>query len=154
MIKTSLADGQGKPYAAHVTPAGALAVTQVLPSEPVTITLNSAANPKNFFSPVAGSQYIITDIILATNKDIGANGALVEIYEGTTEDTTTVSRAILTTQLLKNDSLALTGLHWKVNDAMYINAKTDDDTVYLTIAAYRETLEEHEPDARGSGADA
>jgi hypothetical protein len=82
---------------------------------------------------VPGSQFIITDIILIADKNVTTD-TLVEIYEASGPDSTVVDKAIFTTEMLKNSDLVLTGLNWKVNSGKYLNAKTDDDDVFATIA--------------------
>ena len=77
--------------------------------------------------------FIITDIILNADKGVTTD-TLVEIYEASGPDSTVVDKSILTTEMLKNSDLALTGLNWKVNTGKYLNAKCDDDDVFATIA--------------------
>ena len=139
--------------AVAVGPDGTIATAQVTPSNPSSITLATADGAHNFCKPVPGKEYRITDIILTTNKDIGLNGAAVVVYEAASAETETASKVVLSTQILKNSSLVLSGLHWKVAAGKFLNVKTDDDTVYCTIASHLVTAHDSNPAALGAGAD-
>lgn len=102
-------------------------------STPVSIKLDVINTASNFASAVAGQKYIITDIVMTADKNVTTD-ALVEIYEGATATTTTADKTIFKIEILKNTSLALTGLNWEVSSGKYLNAKTDDDDIFMTIA--------------------
>lgn len=151
MIGVRIVGESGKGVA--VSESGELIVGPVAHSRPVSIT-QAAGVAKNFFSPVPGKQYVVTDILIATNKDIGVDGAVVQIYEADTAASTSPTKTLLTAQILKNDKMVLTGLQWEVTEGAHINATTDDDTVYVTIAAHLVEAHVDNPADLGVGADA
>ncbi len=152
MIEVRLVGEGGN--AAGVSPSGELFVAQPTASVPVSVTLVASSGAHNICKPVPGKEYRISDIVISTDKGPGANEAEVIIYEATTEDETTVDKLILRKPMLKNDSLVLTGLHWKVTEGKFLNVKTDDDVVDVTIAAHLVDAFDDNPAALGAGADA
>ena len=61
---------------------------------------------ENFFKPLAGKRFVITDVIVETDRNVGVNGATVDILN------------IITTE------------------GKFINGKTDDNNVLLSIGGY------------------
>lgn len=132
MLKVQLVDaatGSG----AKILEAGELVVAPRHFSTPISIKVDVINQAYNFASAVAGQKFIITDIIMTADKNVTTD-ALVEIYEGSTASTTVVDKTIFKIEILKNTSISLTGLNWEVASGKFLNAKTDDDDIFLTIA--------------------
>ena len=53
----------------------------------------------------------------------------------------TEERVVVEPQLLRGNNYILTGLNWFVPEGFWLNAKTDDAGVLITIAAYRVPIE-------------
>ena len=152
MIDVRLVDGAtGK--AARVSDAGELVIGAAGHSDPRSVYLDAVDTAYNIRKPVSGQQYVITAIILATNLNIGVGGATVIFYEASTEDTATVDKIIFQAQILKNSSFVITGIDWEVSEGKFLNAKTDDDDVYVTIATYMTPAHDDNPALLGIGAD-
>lgn len=100
------------------------------------ITLVSDNVAVNLIAPRSGEKVIITGLIVNTNRDIGVNGAKIEIYEATGPTETTVETAIMTFDLPKNETVPLNGLLIETNEGKYINAKADDSEVNITLLCY------------------
>lgn len=126
---------------ATVTRFGQLVVAPVDYSTPVAKTLDVINTAYNFVDPVMGKNIVITDIILTANKNVGAGDATVVVYEANAPDTTTSDKDIINLEMIKQSNLALTGLNMIVSEGKFVNAKTDDDDVFVTIMYYRVPVE-------------
>jgi hypothetical protein len=126
---------------ATVTRFGQLVVAPVDYSTPVAKTLDVINTAYNFVGPVMGKNIVITDIILTANKNVGAGDATVVVYEADAPDTTTSDKDIINLEMIKQSNLVLTGLNMIVSEGKFVNAKTDDDDVFVTIMYYRVPVE-------------
>ena len=90
----------------------------------------------NFHEPRAGKRFVITGMIVATNRSVGANGAVIEFYEASAVDSTTVDKTILRLDMVKNDILPIVDANFILTEGVFLNGKTDDDDVLATIAGY------------------
>lgn len=122
---------------ATVTKFGQLVVSPVDYSVPVARTLDAINTAYNFVEPKDGKNIVITDIILTANKDVGAADALVTIYEAESDITTVSFKDIINLEMIKQTTLALNGLNMIVSAGKFVNAKTNDNDVFVTIMYYR-----------------
>ena len=122
---------------ARVTEFGQLVVAPVDYSTPVSIEMAVINTAYNFIDPVYKQDIVITDIILTANKNVSVNDATIIIYEATSEISTISTKDILNLQLIKQTSLPLVGLNMIVTGGKFVNAKTDDAEVFVTIMYYR-----------------
>ena len=123
--------------AARVTEFGQLVVSPIAYSIPVADTLAVINTAYNFIEPVMGHQIVITDIILTSDKTVGATGAAVEIYTAASPVTTSVTTGVLDIEMLKNTSRDLIGLNFLVEEGLWVNAKSSDINIQTTIGYYR-----------------
>ena len=121
----------------RVTDFGQLVVASVGYSIPINSKLDVINTAFNLVGPSAGQQIVVTDIILTANKNVGASDATVDIYTATAIDATTVTTSILQLEMQKNTSLSLNGLNLITSDGVWLNAKTDDNDVFVTLMYYR-----------------
>lgn len=120
-----------------VSSVGELIVRSFDYSTPVFKSLNSDNAAFNFFKPKAGFKFVLTDVIADANRDIGVNGATVDIYEANAEDSTTIDTQILQFDMPKNTSKILTSLNFiTIGEGKFINAKSDDSNILLTISGF------------------
>ena len=150
-IDVRMVGADGTPVA--VLPAGEIAVAPRHFSTPVSIELDVADQAYNFASAAPGFIFIITSIVLTADKNVTTD-CIVEIYEASTPDATTIDKSILTIEMLKNSTTSLTGLNWRVSTGKYLNAKTDDDDVFCTIAYHIHPDDGDATAALGRGEDA
>jgi len=124
---------------ARVTEFGQLVTSPIAYSVPSAQTMTLTGTAYNFIEPEMSHQIVITDIILTTDKSVGANGASVQIYCADAIDSTTVltDGGVLDIEMLKNTNRDLIGLNFLVGEGFWVNAKTDDNNVQLTIGYYR-----------------
>jgi hypothetical protein len=126
---------------ATVTRFGQLVVAPVDYSTPVAQTLDVINTAYNFVEPSQDQNIVITDIILTANKNVGATDATVTLYEASDIDTVTSDKDILNLEMIKQSNLVLTGLNMIVTEGKFVNAKTDDDDIFVTIMYYRVPVE-------------
>ena len=108
--------------------------TQFSSAEKVTLTVDNTA--VNLVKPRAGQKAIITGLIVNTNRDIGVNGALIEIYEASSETSGTVDKAILSFDLIKNQTTITAPILIETNEGKFLNAKADDSEINVTLLCY------------------
>lgn len=136
-LNIEIKDGkEGSQYRAKVTELGQIVTAPLAFSKTYYNSLTTINTAFNYMSPKTRQNIVITDIIISGDRNIGANGSLVEIYCATSADTITVEEEILTVPLAKNASLPLTGLNLLIPSGFWVNAKCDDDIVYITIMGY------------------
>jgi hypothetical protein len=123
--------------AARVTEFGQLVVSPIAYSVPVADTLTVINTAYNFVEPEANHQIVITDVILTADKTVGVNGAAVEIYTADSPTSTVVTKSVLDIEMLKNTSRDLIGLNFLVGKGRWVNAKSDDVNIQVTIGYYR-----------------
>jgi hypothetical protein len=130
-------DGTGTGSDARVTTVGELVVSAYAHDEVVTVTLGVAAQGYGFYSPIADMKFIITGLLAAGNLAISANAlATVTVYEAENFDTATEGKLLLQFGITRLQTFPIVPLNILVNEGKFINAKTDDDDVFLTIMGY------------------
>lgn len=139
-IAIRLEDGKGSSSQVKVTKDGEL-ITRVFDySDSNSVTLDVANQAFNLFGPVSDSNFIITGIIISSNKDITVNGSLVQIYEADSPDDLPGTKDRLPINILKNATIPITPLLGKINMGKYLNAKHDDASpnaeVFVTVFGY------------------
>lgn len=136
VIKTNIQDGLGKGTTAGVTARGQLVVAPIDYSLAYNNKAEVVDTAYNLVAPKKGKRFVITEIVLVSNYLVGVNGAAVDLYEATSEDTITISKSILQMELLKNSTFVLTGINLIISEGRWVNLKTDDDDVFATIMGY------------------
>ena len=126
---------------ARVSEFGQLAVAPLAYSKPSFQKLTVINTAYSFISPEEGHQIVITDIIMTANRFVGANDATVDVYEAESPETITITQPIIELEMIKQSNLALTGLNLLVPEGLWVNAKTDDNDVFVTIMYYRVPVE-------------
>lgn len=120
-----------------VTKSGQLVTGEIDFSTFYTATAGTDNVAVNLVPPKAGMNFIITAIVLSANRNVGANGAVVDLFENSVGPTDgTVAKQIFQDEIAKQTRATLTGLNIKVTAAHWVNIKTDDDDVRGNIAGY------------------
>lgn len=136
MLKVSLHDGKTD-SSAEVNNYNQLVTGDISFSDFYSVLLDVDNQAYNLVKPKANQVFIIKNIILSANRNVGVNGSNVQIYESSDGSaTTTISKAIYTDDLVKQTRVFLTGLNLKVTKGSWVNAKCDDDDVRVTIGGY------------------
>jgi len=135
MINVKIVDGKGKGKAAEVSEQGEL-ITR--PSQYSTSSKRQItdSNAVNFFKPLSGQKFIVTGMILNTDRNVGVNGSLIEIYEATSETSTTITTDIISIDQAKNQTSPLIPLLIETVEGAFINGKADDFNVNVSVLGY------------------
>lgn len=128
---------------ARVTRFGQLVVAPLSYSEPIDIELNVVNQAFNFITPESGKSIVITDIIVSTDRLVSpTDPAEIEIYEADEVDSLDILKGIISPRLIRGSDLPLTGLNLLVPEGRWVNAKTNDNNIFITIMFYRVPAED------------
>lgn len=122
---------------ARVSRFGQLIVAPLEYSTPVADEVDAPGTAFNFIGPEQDQSIVITDIILSADRNVGVNGADVVIYEASNTTTITEDQIILDVDMVKQTTLAVNGLNLIVPEGKFVNAKSDDVNIKITIMFYR-----------------
>ena len=125
-----------KQIEAHVTDRGQLVTAPLSYSTMYSVTAAVNCTAVNIVPPITGKQFVITDIVLYANKGVGACDATVTLYEASSATSTVVAKSIITQEMVKKTNLPLIGLNIITTEGVWLNLKTDDNTVFGNIAGY------------------
>lgn len=88
----------------------------------------------NFYSPKGREQFVITGFLMYGDKQVNsATNATVVIYESSAPDDTTEDRVLVQVEVGQNQSIPFPNIRILCNKGVYLNAKTDDDDIHMTI---------------------
>ena len=135
-IDTTIIDGSGSGKSVKISSRGQLITSPLEFSIAYTVEVNATATAFNFVPPLSNKQFVITDILLYADKNVGVNDASVQIYEADAINTTTISKTILDIEMVKQTSRDITGLNLIISKGKWLNIKTDDATIFATIMGY------------------
>jgi hypothetical protein len=123
---------------AIVTKFNQLVVAPLDYSVPVSDSLDVIDTAFNFVAPEQDQSIVITDIIASADNAVSnVVPAEVEIYEATSATTTTIDRGIVSPRIVRGSNFTLVGLNMLVPEGKWVNAKTNDNNVLVTIMFYR-----------------
>lgn len=132
-----ITDGKGKGRDAVVTSTGQLAVGPLAYNTAKFVELAEDDVGYNFFQPKAGKRFVLDGMIVFADKQVGTTtNAVVVIYEAEGGDGTATGTTVLQFELGQNNSINLSGLNILTAEAAFINAKTSDDDVHMTLLGY------------------
>jgi hypothetical protein len=122
---------------AKVTSSGQLVVGPLSYDVTEFNTLDVINTAYNYFKPLAGKQFVITTIVVFADKDIANNSATeIVIYEADAPDTTTPTKILLQFGMGQLTTLPIVPLNLLINKGKFVNAKTNDDDIHMTIMGY------------------
>lgn len=123
-------------YSARITNHGELIVAPASPNTVQHHSMTSINTAYSFAPPIAGSKMLLQNILMYGNKGIGTNDATVIIYTANSETSTAPIDVVLELELPKYANRDLIGLNLELPVGVYLNAKTNDATVFLTMLGY------------------
>jgi len=128
--------GQGGRQAT-VSSVGALVTSPWAYDETVFNELAESDTAYSFYKPRVEEQLVLTGIYAVADKQVsGSVSASVVIYETTSIDSTTVSKVLLQTAMVQDQIQLFAPLNILVKEGAFVNAKTTDDDVHMTITGY------------------
>ena len=136
-IQVNLIGGNAEHIPAGTTRNGELLVSPFAPSEGTFQDMAVDNQAYNFVLPEPGERFIITGLIVSTDRNVGINGAVVQFYEASSADTGSIDKVILRLDLPKNTPFVITGAHFAVTEGKFVNGKTDDNNALATIFGYQ-----------------
>jgi len=134
MIKSQITDPTTSD-SAKVTTIGQLVVAPYAYNEVKYLLLDAVDTGYTFYEPKAGQQFVLTAILLTADSNV-TTSCVVDIYEAVLAASATIGTSIFHFEILKNGYRDLSGLNILITEGVYVNAKTNDDDVYLTILGY------------------
>lgn len=130
-------DHSGGLVTAIVTKIGQLVTTPYAYDETVFFELDLVNTAYNYYAPKNGFQFVVTGVVAFADKEVSnASDTNIIIYEAADSTTTTVDKTLLQFGLAQNSTISITPLNVLVNKGKFVNAKTDDDDVHMTIMGY------------------
>jgi len=125
------------PHMAGVSSNGELICSPLGYDESVFHDMTSINTAYNFYGARPGKQFVITNVVIFADRSISDNSSTeIVVYEATSDSTTTESKVLLQFGMGKLSVLAVPGLRLLVNEGLFVNGKTDDNNVNLTILGY------------------
>lgn len=122
---------------AKVTKSGELVVSPLSYDQTSFNELAEINTAYNFYTPISNKQFVITGVLSYGDKQVSSStNATVIIYEASTIDTVTVDKVLVQFEIGQNQSIPFVALQLLVNKGVWINAKTDDDDIHMTIMGY------------------
>ena len=130
-------DGRGTKGKSCITSIGQLVTGPIKYDETKFIELAEDDTAYNFYLPRAGEQFVITGFIATADQQVASNAdANVVIYEATSPTSTTEAKNLIQFAITQKTNITATPLNILVNSGVYLNAKTDDDDIHMTIMGY------------------
>lgn len=124
-------------FKVKVTKSGELVVAPLAYDETMFVELAEDDTAYNFYEPKPQKQFVITGVLAYGDKQVSAvTNATVIIYEADSIDTLTVDKVLLQFEIGQNQSIPISSLRTLVNVGKWINSKTDDDDIHMTIMGY------------------
>jgi hypothetical protein len=91
----------------------------------------------NFYKSQSGQRFVITGIRAKADRQVSTTvDADVVIYEASAEDTTTVDKVLHQEAMVRGEDATLLPMNVLVRAGKYVNAKTTDDDIHMTIMGY------------------
>jgi len=134
VINVIIKDGNTR-RTATVTPQGEL-ITRSAEYSTASKKQIIDSNAVNFFKPLSGKKFIVSGMIINTDRNVGVNGSLIEVYETTSETSTSITSDIIAIDQAKNVTSPLIPLEIETAEGSFINGKADDFNVNVTVLGY------------------
>ena len=99
--------------------------------------LDIANQAYNFYGPKGQQQFVMTGFLMFGDKQVSSTtNATVTIYEASAPDSATVDRVLIKVEVGQNQAVPFPSIRVLANRGVYINAKTDDDDIHMTILGH------------------
>ena len=122
---------------ARVGAGGAVATGPARPSTSFNGTLGVNDAVVNIVPARSNRIFCVTAIILTGNKAIDPNtDAVVNIYTAVNETSATAVSTLITLPVARSSQTILTAILVESGEGEYINGKTSDDDVFVTILGF------------------
>ena len=120
-----------------VTGTGAIVTSPFAYDDTKFIELAEPDTAYNFYKPKAGQQFVITGLRAKADRQVSNTvDADVVVYEADAEDETTVVKVLHQEAMIRGEAVTLNPTNILVTKGKYVNAKTTDDDIHMTIMGY------------------
>ena len=120
-----------------VTDSGELVIGPLSYSDSQFKELAEPNTAYNFYIPRVHKQFIITGFSLKADRDVSTStDATVIIYEASAIDTTTVDKTLFEDAMIRGERTGYTNVNILVTEGKWVNGKTTDDDIHVTIFGY------------------
>ena len=100
-------------------------------------TLDVAGTAYNFYKPKVGFRFVMTGFVAFADKDVADNSdTIIVIFEASTDESSTVDKVLFQFGMGKLTVLPVTGIRVLVSEGKFVNAKTGDDDIHMTIMGH------------------
>lgn len=140
MFNFNLYDGNGSKNAVRVSSNGELVVAPLESNASQHHKMDTINTAYNFAPIIAGRSMILQNILVYGNKNVGVNDATVTIYTADSPTSTTPIDIILEFEVPEKQARDIIGLNLEISEGLHLNAKTDDNDVFLTMMGYYKDL--------------
>lgn len=127
---------QGAQNEAGVSTQGEVLVRAFDYSEFNFQTVNLDNTAFNHFEPKTGFRFVIKGAIISGNRDIGANGAVLTIYEASSATSTVVIATPFEIEVPQSTVLPFIIPDVRIAEGSFLNSKSDDSTVRVVLFGY------------------
>lgn len=135
-IEVRLRGGDGLAFA-NATRQGALIVSPASFDDTKFQEMSSTGVAFNFYVPATHKQFVITGLLAFANKDVNdASDTIIEVYEASSATSTTADKTLIKFGMGKLTVLPMPALNLLVAEGKFVNAKTDDAIIFMTIMGY------------------
>ena len=135
-LNVNIMDGVVNDSKARVTQFGQLVTAPLDYSTLITKEISSVNVAVNYVPPKQGHRIVVTDMMLQANKQVTGE-ALVNLYTSDVgPDSLVIKEEIFTTEIVRQGSRDLIGLNVILEPGRWLNGKTDDDDINVTIGFY------------------
>ena len=132
-----IVDGRGTKQKAKVTTLGQVVVAPFSYDESSFNAMDTVDTAYNYYGPKANQQFVITSALVFADKDVADNtDTVIVVYEATSPSTTTEAKVLFQFGVGKSTNMHISPLNLLVNEGVYINGKTGDDDIHMTIFGY------------------
>lgn len=122
---------------ARVTSLGQLVVAPSAYDDSKFLVLDLANTVYSFFPPIPGKQFVVTGIRGKADRDVSNTvDAEVVIYEAASVSELTVVKTIHQEAMIRGESFTLLPMNKLVSAGSWVNAKTTDDDIHMSIFGY------------------
>ena len=122
--------------AVGVSENGELFVTPLHHNQSVHFKMDTINTAYTYASIQTGQEMHLQNILIYGNKNVGVNDAQVTIYTSLEADSLVVKDIIMEFEVPKYGTRDLINLNLKIGSGVYLNAKTDDNDIYLTMMGF------------------
>lgn len=121
----------------RVTTLGQLVTAPLRYNETKFLELAEPNVAYNFYESRSGQQFVIMGIRAKADRQVSnTDDADVVVYEAAAKDTTTVDKVLWQEAMIRGEDVTLSLINILVAPGKYVNAKTTDDDIHMTIMGY------------------